>query len=1025
MKKTLASILAWLLLLPAAMAQQNVIGQVTDGDTGEPIPGVSILVRGTGQGTITDIDGTYNLSVDQENAVLVYSFLGYIKQEVAVGNRSEINVTLEPDLSDLEEVIVVGYGVQKKKVVTGATVQVDGDKLKSLSTTQPLEALQGLAPGVQISATSGQPGESMRVVIRGLGTIGDASPLYVVDGVLTNDISYLNPADIESIDVLKDAASAAIYGSQAANGVVLVTTRRGRRGERATVTYDMFYGVQNTPRTTKMLNAYEYGTIMNEAAINSGGRPYFSQDQLNEFGQGTMWLDEMFANNAVNQNHVLGLQGGSENSIYSVSLAYTGQEGIVGGSDLSNFERYNIRVNSEHHLYNDVLTIGQNLTISNRQSSGVGVGDQYNNALRGAFNTSPLVPMFDENMNFYDNSNSDWNPNEANPYALMYYQNQNLNNNQRILGDVYMVLEPIKNLRFRTSVGLDYYSNEGRSFTPTYQLSSFAFSLFSSAHQNMGKGRTVLFDNLLTYNFSLNDKHNFETMVGSSMFQFQGSYMFASNRDVIIEDLKYAWLSNTTNVDGANINLGGGPADPDNRMSYFGRINYNYNETYLLNLTYRADGASRFARGNRFGFFPSISAGWVISNEPFMAPLENTLEFLKLRASWGQVGNMNIGFFQFMAPVSISNTNYFFGPGEGTEGLVPGAYPSRLGNTDLLWETSEQANIGIDAQLWQGRLTVNFDWYNKITRDWLIEAPILSTAGAAPPFINGGDVQNTGVELALSYNNRAGQLNYSIGVNGAYNRNRVGNIPTRDGIIHGQANQLFDNSMPFYRAQNGFPIGYFWGLQTDGIFQSEQEVRDHRSGETIIQPNAEPGDVRYVDVNGDGVIDDSDRVMLGDPNPAYTFGLTFSADYKGFDFNFLANGVAGNQIVQTYRNHANPYANYTTAILDRWHGPGSSHTMPRVTEDARNWTNFSDLYIHDGDFLRISNITLGYDLNRILNNEKLGQVRIYASVLNLYTFTKYEGMDPEIGYGSSFSSGVDLGFYPRPRTMMLGANIRF
>ncbi|KEO73797.1 SusC/RagA family TonB-linked outer membrane protein [Anditalea andensis] len=1025
MKHLVLISLCWVWLLPAAFAQQQISGTVRDASTEEPLPGVSILIKGTTSGTTTDLDGNYTLGGVSENSTLVFSYLGFQGQEIRVGNRGVVNIDLAPDMGSLEEVVVVGYGVQKKKLVTGATVQVDGDNLQRLSTVQPLDALQGQAPGVQITSTSGQPGEEMRVVIRGLGTIGNANPLYVVDGVLTNDIAYLNPADIASIDVLKDAASAAIYGSQAANGVILVTTRQGRRGQRAQITYDMFYGLQNVPRKTNMLNSREYATIVNEAAVNSGGNPYFTNAEIAAMGEGTNWLNEMFVDNAVTQNHVLGVQGGSDKSIYSLSLAYTGQEGIVGGSELSNFERYNVRINSEHSIYDDVITIGQHLTMSHRQSNGIGVGDQYSNALRGAFNTSPFVPMFNEDGGFYDNSQSDWNPNEANPYALMYYQNKNRNNEQRILGDIYMVVEPIENLRFRTSLGVDFYTNEGRSFSPAYQLSAFAFDPYTSVSQNMGKGRTFLFDNLITYNFTFQNDHNFEAMIGSSMFQRQGSFMFAGNRDLIVPSLRYAWLSNATNVDGANINLGGGPIDPDHRMSYFGRLNYNFRETYLLNLTYRADGSSRFARGNRFGFFPSISAGWVLTNEPFMETFTNTMDFFKLRASWGQVGNQEIGFFQYMAPITVANTNYFFGPGEGTTGLVPGAFPNRLSNPDLRWETSEQLNIGFDSRFFLGRLAVNFDWYDKITRDWLIAAPILATAGAEPPFINGGDVRNTGVELNIQYSDEIGELTYNVGVNGAYNRNRVGNIPTRDGIIQGEPNQLFDNSMQFYRAQNGFPIGYFWGLQTDGIFQSENEVMEHRIGETLIQPGAGPGDVRYVDRNGDGVINDDDRTMIGDPNPNYTFGITFSAEYKGFDINFLANGVAGNQIVQSYRNHANPFAPYTAAIMDRWHGPGSSNTMPRVTEDARNWTNFSDLYIHDGDFLRISNITLGYDFGRLINHRNFSQVRVYASVLNLYTFTHYEGMDPEVGYGSGFSSGVDLGFYPRPRTFMVGANIRF
>ncbi|MFT2009952.1 TonB-dependent receptor [Pontibacter sp. 13R65] len=1020
-------LLGWLLCwCGIAFAQQAVRGKVTSQADGSALPGVSIRVKGNATaGTVTDLDGNFELGLPVGNETLVASFTGFVTQEIQVNNRTQINISLAQNTEVLDEVVVIGYGVQQKKLVTGATAQVKGEDIQKQSTTNALQALQGQAPGVQISSTSGQPGEGMRVLIRGLGTIGNSGPLYVVDGVLTTNIDFLNPADIASIDVLKDAASAAIYGSQAANGVVLITTRQGTAGQPARITFDSYYGVQNVARKADLLNSREYATIMNEAAVNSGKLPYFTNQQIAEMGEGTNWMDEMFVKNALTQNYSLGAQGGSENSTYSTALSYTSQEGIVGGKALSNYERYNFRINSEHKLYKDVIKIGQHLNFAYINNNGIGVGNQYNNSLRGAFNTSPFVPMYDEEGNFYDNSNSTWNTGEANPYATMVYGNQNRRNNQRLLGDAYMVIEPIKNLRFRTSLGLDMHANESHSYTPIYRLSAYSFSDFTRVNQSMGKGRTILFDNLLSYNFNATPDHSFELMVGSSAFQNLTTNIWGSNRDLIISDLRYAWLSNATSTDGApNMSVGGGPDPEDKRMSYFGRLNYNYKERYLLNATFRADGSSRFARGHRWGYFPSVSAGWIVSDEVFMTGTQNWVDYLKIRASWGQVGNQNIDFFQYLSPVAFTNANYIFGPEEGV--LSPGAFPSRLGNERVKWETSEQTDIGFDARFFKGKVDVSFDWYNKITKDWLVNAPILATAGALAPFINGGNVRNRGVELGITYNNAIGDFNYRVGVNGAYNTNKVGVIPTADGIIHGNTNTLFDNATEFYRAENGFPIGYFWGYKTDGIFQSEDEVSSYRSGENrMIQPNAQPGDVRYVDLNGDGVINEQDKTMIGNPNPKYTFGLTLSADYKGFDFSMLASGVAGNQIVQSYRNQANPYANHTSSVLGRWHGPGSSTTMPRVTEDSRNWTNFSDLYLQDGDFLRISNVTIGYDFGRILKKSYLSQVRIYASALNLYTFTKYNGMDPEIGYTESFAQGVDVGYYPRPRTFMMGANFRF
>lgn len=1008
---------------PSFAQQRQVSGRVTGTSNGQPIPGVVIKVKGKTGGAATDQNGAYSIQA-QAGDVLQFSSIGFTTKEATVAATGNINVSLAEDNQELEEVVVVGYGVQQKKLVTGATVQVKGETLQRQSTTNALQGLQGQTPGVQIASTSGQPGEAMRVTIRGLGTIGNSGPLYVVDGVLTGDITYLNAADIESIDVLKDAASAAIYGSQAANGVVLVTTRTGKRGQQAAITFDAYAGIQNVAKKTDMLNSSEFASIMNEAAINGGKQPIFTNDQILAYGEGTNWLDQMFVKDALTQNYSLGASGASDVSVFSTAFSYTSQEGIVGGKDLSNYERYSFRINSEHNFYKDILKIGQHLTYTDINNNGIGVGNQYNNALRGAFNTSPFVKMYDENGNFFDNSGSSWNNGEANPYAQMVYGNQNRRNNQRLLGDVYLTVEPIKNLKFRTSLGMDYNAAESRSFVPIYQLSIYAYNLTTRASQSMNKGKSLIWDNLLSYKFNVNNDHDFEVMAGSSAYQADGSNIFGTNTNLIFEDLDHAWLSNATGKNIAGISLGGAPYDEDRRMSYFGRINYNYKQTYLLNATFRADGSSRFSSQNRWGYFPSISAGWVATNEKFMEGQRNWLDFFKLRASWGQVGNQNIAAFQYLAPITLSNTNYIFGPEEGT--LVPGAYPSRIANPGLKWETSEQSNIGFDANILKGMLSINFDWYQKTTKDWLISAPILATAGADAPFINGGNVKNTGVELAITFKNKVGDFNYSIGVNGAYNKNTVGNIPTADGIVHGLTNQLFDNAQEFYRAQSGFPIGYFWGLKTNGIFQNEAEVQAYQANGRQIQPTAAPGDVRYVDLNGDGTIDGADRTMIGNPNPDYTFGITLSGDYKGFDFSVVASGVAGNDIVQSYRNQANPYGNYTSRILDRWRGEGSSNTTPRVTEDNRNWTNFSDLYVQSGDYLRISNVTLGYDLGRVFKKSYLKQVRLYASALNLYTFTKYDGMDPEIGYGSEgFSSGVDVGYYPRPRTFMFGANFRF
>ncbi|HKZ68103.1 MAG TPA: SusC/RagA family TonB-linked outer membrane protein, partial [Chitinophagaceae bacterium] len=639
-----------------ALAQtQKVAGTITEQKTSSALSGATVAVKGTNRSVSTNQAGHFTIDA-APGEILVITFIGYTTQEIKLGSSAEISVILEEDYNKLEDVIVIGYGTQKKKLTTGANLQVKGDDIQKQNTTSALQALQGQAPGVQITTTSGQPGSGMNVIIRGKGTIGNFGPLYVVDGINTGDISYLNPADIESIDVLKDAASAAIYGSQAANGVILITTRTGKTGQKPQITLDGFYGLQNAPKKARLLNAHEYASIMNEAAINSGKAPYFTNDQIANLPTNTDWLDQMFVNDAPTQNYLLGVQGAGGNSVYSTSLGYTGLAGIVGGKALSNYERYTFRINSEHNLYEKIIKLGQHLSYTDQKNNGISVGGIYSNTLRGAFGTSPFVPMYDSAGNFFDNSNSTWNNGEANPYAVMSLNNQNRNNNQRLFGDVYLVVEPIKGLRFRSSIGINYTTYEGRSFSPIYKLSIYAFNNNTSVNQSMGRGRSLQFDNLLSYSFDLNTDHNFEVLAGTSSIKSKGSGMYGSNRDLVFPDLQHAWLTNATNTDGTNITLSGSPYE-EALLSYFGRLQYNFKEKYLLNATFRADGSSRFAPGHRWGYFPSVSAGWIVTKETF---LENNqwLDFFKLRASWGQVGNQSITPYQYLTPITFNFTSY-------------------------------------------------------------------------------------------------------------------------------------------------------------------------------------------------------------------------------------------------------------------------------------------------------------------------------------------------------------------------------
>ncbi|VTR40661.1 SusC/RagA family TonB-linked outer membrane protein [Sphingobacterium thalpophilum] len=1020
---------------------QSLTGSVVSTDTGLPIGGASITVKNQKVSTSSDESGKFSLTA-AKGSTLTVSYVGYKTEEVTVTGPSMV-IRLQPTTSDLDEVVVIGYGVQKKKLNTGANLKVEGEDLQKRNQLNPLQSLQGQAPGVSIASTSGQPGADMKVVVRGLGTIGNSGPLYVIDGVPGGDISVLNAADIQSIDVLKDAASAAIYGSQAANGVVLVTTKMGAAGK-SMLSFDGYTGIQNVARKAKLLDAAQYKLIMNEQSLNSGAS-VIDFDSMPGLAN-TNWLDYMFKDNAKMDNYNVGLTGGSEKSTYALSLNYISQEGIVGGKDVSNYQRYGFRSNSEHKLFDNFLKIGQHLNFNYIKNRGISVGNQYNNTLRGAFATSPLSPVYSDNglygSPFNDTSNSPWYNGDSNPYGVMMTNSNNSNDGQKLLADVFAEVEPIKGLKVRSLLGFNYYASEYRSFTPLYRFSIYTYNQdHTTTSQNMSKGHTLTWTNTASYDFDLHTDHRFSAMVGMESLRYQGTYLSGSNWNLLSQfnDFAHAYLDNTTGQahldEKGNVvetrTVSGRPENVTRRVSYFGRLGYNYKEKYLLNATLRADASSKFSRANRWGYFPSVSAGWVISSEDFFRENFAGINFFKLRASWGQVGNQDIADFQYAAPISTSTgitssnpgAHYVFGTSNKN---IPGAYPSRLSNPKLTWETSEQTNIGFDAKFAHNRLDVVADFYVKTTKDWLVTAPVLATTGTLPPFINGGDVKNTGVELAFNWSDKINEVKYRFGVNGAYNKNKVGQIPTEDGIIHGQTAMLYDNSEEFYRAANGLPIGYFWGYKTDGLFQNQAEIEAWKTaGRGILQADVKPGDVKYVDQNNDGIINASDKVNLGVGMPDFTYGFNIGLDYKGFDFSVNAYGSLGNKIVQSYRNHTNKQANYTTRILDRWTGEGTSNIIPRVTETNVNW-QFSDLYIQDGDFLRISNVTLGYDLSRLIKWKYGNQIRFYVQGQNLLTFTKYDGMDPEIGYGTDgWVSGIDLGYYPRPRTVLFGLNVKF
>jgi len=1029
-------------------AQQNlsVSGVVTDAGDGSPLLGVSVLLKGTTTGTITDFNGKYLVNAPK-GSTLVFTYIGMERQEVTV-NSDVLNVILQSDSKMLDEVIAIGYGTQKKKLVTGATVQLKGDNLQKLSTTNVLTAMQSQTPGVNITQSSGEPGENFKVNIRGIGTTGNSDPLYVIDGVAGGDINTLNNSDIESIDVLKDGASSAIYGARAANGVILITTKQGTAGK-IQVSYDGFVGMQNVSKMPSLLNAKQYMTI--EDLINTNeGRPVNDwksvlgntyQNVQNGFS--TNWLDAMLNKNAPTQNHSVNLTGGNEVSKFSLGVSYSSQEGVIGAPVAPTYNRTTVRLNSDHVLLKnksfDIIKIGETLNFNTTNKGGIGIGTQYVNDISNALRGAPLFPIAGSSNNYFgeaDQAAAGMNmgliANPTNPIGEMVSRRgSNTTQNSNLNMSANLQIQPIKNLIFKSQFGYKSNSNTNRSFQPIYDYSPYIKNLDMSVTQGAGSSYNYTLENTLNYKFSLNSNH-IDAMAGQSIEHSGfGENLTTTNNGYLYTDFEHAYISNTSGTSTAT-KITGLPMAESSLASFFGRVNYDYNETYLATMVMRADGSSNFGPGHRWGYFPSASAGWVITNEGFMESSKSWLDFLKLRVSWGENGNCNISPFQYNSTVAFDNWSaYSFGNSKTTQ--TPGGYPSILPNADVKWETSIQTDLGFDARLFNSKLSLAFDYYNKATNDWLVVAPQLAIFGTGAPFINGGDVVNKGYEVAVGWNDNVGRdFTYGVSANASFNKNEVTRIANAEGIIHGALNVLSQGTSEMYRAQVGYPIGYFYGYKTSGVFQNAADIAAWKAaGNGILQGNVQPGDLKFTDLNHDNVIDDKDKTNIGNPNPATTLGLTFNAGYKGFDLTVTMHGAFGQQIAKSYRKFADSqYDNFTTDAFNYWHGEGTSNTLPRLTSGSNtNFQNISDIYIENGDYLKASNLTLGYDFKKLFPKMVLKQARLYFSAQNLFTITKYSGMDPETGSNAgttdTWSSGIDIGQYPSPRTYLIGVNLKF
>ena len=1060
-------------------ATKKIKGTVVDA-TG-PVIGASIMEKGTSNGTITDLDGNFTLNVNP-GASIVVSFIGFETQEIKVGQQESLLIKMKDDNAVLEEVVVVGYGVQKKKLVTGATVQVKGEDIAKMNTTNALTAMQSSTPGVQITQGSSQPGKGFKVNIRGIGTIGESSPLLIIDGInagtADDGLNGLNPNDIESIDVLKDAASAAIYGARAANGVILVTTKQGKAGK-VQLQYDGYVGWSNAYKVPDLLNAQQYMQIIDETNVNTYGEatnwssivPQYIVDKVKDGWTGTDWIKEYENKNALQFSHAMTMNGGTENSKFSISLNYSSNEGIMGGDNASNYKRFGARINSEHVLLkgrdllgesHDIITIGENVSYSYRRSHDLAEGSGYWNIMQAAYVASPLVEAYDAEGNIasYDKNGAGYSTevysNPLNHFLAGGYNSINKHRSFGVSGTFYWIVEPIKNLRYRGQFNTGYQSANSRDICMPYNSGPTSASANYTMNMTQSQGSTFTYENTLSYILPKLGKHTIDMLVGQSLERSQWSagmkMGFNVSEDRLNPLVRNGWYYNIpSNYEGDYLNGHSGYDNPmqTSLVSFFGRMNWNYDEKYMATAILRADGSNNFARGKRWGYFPSFSAGWVITNEKFMENTASWLDFLKLRASWGQNGNCQIGNFYYLSNIGFSPTTYAdygykFSNDDiytlGQNNYTSGAYAKNPPNEDVTWETSEQTNIGMDARFLGGRLGLSFDWYVKMTKDWLVQAPMNQVLGyEEPAMINGGDIKNTGIEVALSWHDKIGSdFSYHANVNVATNKNEVTRLAANGGKIGTDSkylNSLFQGSSYVSLVEEGHPVGYFYGMSYDGIWQNQAEIDAARNAGKPVLDTAEPGDPIWTDYDDDGVINyDLDRHEIGNPNPDVTLGISLGCEWKGFDFGVTGFGAFGQQIMQCYRTaqRANQYEQYTTDVFDRWHGEGTSNTQPRLTCGllADQWV--STRFMQNADYFKVQNLTLGYNFNKIWKSSPFSQLRLYMQVQNLYTFTGYTGVDPECSADGgksddnmNFIRGIDVGLYPSARTFILGASIKF
>jgi len=1016
MKLTKVFIFCFLSILFSVYGQAqdvSVSGKILD-ESGLPIPGVTVLIKGTTNATSTDMDGNYQIKT-ASSSTLVFSYMGYATLQEAVNGRTQINAKLNPESQALQEVVVVGYGTQKKREVTGAVSIVDSKALDILKPVRIEQALQGTVSGVNVTSSSGSPGAKLDIRIRGIATNGNAEPLTIIDGYI-GELGLLNPNDIESITVLKDA-QAAIYGSAAANGVILVTTRTGKKNSKGKLSYNTYAGFQETSKTLTTLNATQYAALLNESYANGGkALPY---PVLNSnLGRGTDWQNEVFNKGVPIISHDLTFSGGSDKITYAVSGSHLDQEGIVGG-DKSGFLRNTARV-SLNADGSEKLKLKSNViyTYFNRRTL---LENGNASVLLNALNSPSVITPYDNNGNFSQFPGGSLGNEMINPLAQTA-NTYNDYNFKQISGNFGLDYKLFKDFVLSSNLGFKSANSESKSFFPIvdYGGGKVFNQTRSSVNQNAVNDNNYSFDLFGTYTKTIADDHKITAMIGNTIFKEYGNGLGSAGYDVPNNSWDFADIALARGIPPGGLNPSSSYIYDERRLSYFTRVQYDYKGRYLLSGMYRRDSSTKFGPGNKVGYFPSVTAGWLISDESFFGE-SKIINFMKLRGSYGLVGNDQIGNNGYISQLT-GEAEYVF-DGLITNGRAIGQIP----NPNIKWEQGRKLDIGLDLNLFNKKINIVADYFIDTREDLLIQQIPVSGifGGAAPgasnPTINAGSVRNEGVEFAINYSDKFSE-NFSInlGYNVTLLKNNVTEI---NGAEYVEGGVFGIGQRPPSRMQVGHAMGYFYGLKTNGLYQNQADI-DAQPFQNGVA--AQAGDIRYVDQNGDGNITlEADRTDIGDPIPEATMGFNVQLNYKGFDFSMYTFASVGNDMVRNYESIADD-ANRLTYVLDRWTGEGTSNTVPRVTTGGNTNRLFSDYFVEDASFLRIQNIQLGYSLTpEVIQKAGISKVRLYVAANNLYTFTKYKGYDPGASNGLPIGGGIDDGFYPIPRTYMLGLNINF